>query len=193
MEKIDKITGDDLENVELNNIKVEGYYDYFEINNCLINTCDFSKSNLQGIDISDSEIKFSIFTNVDLSERSYKKVEFNDCTLVGVDFNSSFLEEVEFNNCNLNYSNFNGCNFKKVKFTNCKLDDASFNEVKWKNLEFIDSSLIGVEFIHTKLKDLDVSSCVIKDIKVPIEYLKGLVVSYNQALELSLLLGIKIK
>ena len=41
-------------------------YDYFEINNCLINTCDFSKSNLQGIDISDSEIKFSIFTNVDL-------------------------------------------------------------------------------------------------------------------------------
>ena len=49
------------------------------------------------------------------------------------------------------------------------------------------------EFFQTKLKGLDFSSCDIKDIRVPIEVLKGLTVSYEQALGLSLLLGIKIK
>ena len=51
MEKINEIVGEDLDNVLLSDLIVEGYYDYFEITNCVINKCDFSKSNLQGIDI----------------------------------------------------------------------------------------------------------------------------------------------
>ena len=73
MEKIKEIDGNDLDNFLLSDLVVEGYYDYFEITNCIINKCDFSKSNLQGIDISDTKISFSNFSNVDLSSRSYKK------------------------------------------------------------------------------------------------------------------------
>ena len=51
----------------------------------------------------------------------------------------------------------------------------------------------GVEFFQTKLKDIDVSNCQISDLRVPVESLKGLIVNYDQALSLSLLLGIKIK
>ena len=193
MEKIKEIDGDDLDNVLLSDLVVEGYYDYFEITNCIINKCDFSKSNLQGIDISDTKISFSNFSNVDLSSRSYKKTNFDDCNLVGIDFNSSFLEDVIFNKCNLSYCNFSGCNLKNVKFIDCKLDDGSFNEIKWKSLEFNNCSMESVEFIHTKLKDIDLSNCNIKDLRVPVESLKGLIVSYDQALGLSLLLGIKIK
>lgn len=193
MEKINIITGEDLSYKELNDLIIEGYYDYFEIDNCIINKCDFSKSNLQGIDISDSKILFSNFSNVDLSERSYKNVIFNNCSLVGVDFNSSFLENVTFTSCNLSYSNFSGCNLKEVTFNTCKMDDASINEVKWKKITFDNCSLNGCEFFQTKLKDIDVSNCQIKDLRVPIEALKGLVVSYEQAIGLSLLLGIKIK
>ena len=65
--------------------------------------------------------------------------------------------------------------------------------IKWKNLIFDKCSLQSVEFFQTKLKDIDFSSCDIKDIRIPIEGLKGIVVSYEQAIGLSLLLGIKIK
>lgn len=193
MEKLYKITGEDIYDRELTDICVEGYYDYFEIDHSIIKKCDFSKSNLQGIDISDTEVISSNFSNVDLSSRSYKNMKFVDSTLVGVDFNSSFLENVTFINCNLSYSNFSGCNIRNVKFENCKLDDASFNSLKWKSLLFDNCTMKSVEFFQTKLKDIDLSNCQISDLRVPIDSLKGLVVSYEQAIGLSLLLGIKIK
>ena len=65
MEKIYKITGEDIYDKELIDICVEGYYDYFKIEHSIIKKCDFSTSNLQGIDISDTEIISSNFSNVD--------------------------------------------------------------------------------------------------------------------------------
>jgi uncharacterized protein YjbI with pentapeptide repeats len=73
------------------------------------------------------------------------------------------------------------------------LSDASFNEVKWTNLEFIKSNLERCEFQKTKLKNLDVTGCVITNIGVDINNLKGLIVDTNQALILSTILGITIK
>ena len=82
---------------------------------------------------------------------------------------------------------------KRVKFVDCKLDDSSFNNLKWSNLEFDKCSMKSTEFFHTKLKNIDFSSCDIKDLRVLVDSLKGAIISYDQALELVLLLGIKIK
>jgi uncharacterized protein YjbI with pentapeptide repeats len=62
MEKLYKIDGD-IDDKELNELVIEGYYDYFEISNSLIKKCDFSKSNLQGVDIEDTTIISSNFSN----------------------------------------------------------------------------------------------------------------------------------
>ena len=65
--------------------------------------------------------------------------------------------------------------------------------MKWKKVTFTDSNLFGSEFVQTKLKDIDLSTCNIEDIRVDINNLKGCSVNLEQALELSLLMGIKIK
>ena len=65
--------------------------------------------------------------------------------------------------------------------------------MKWKKVIFNDSNLSSSEFIQSKLKDIDLSSCNIEDIKVDINNLKGCSVNLEQALELSLLMGINIK
>ena len=74
-----------------------------------------------------------------------------------------------------------------------QIKEASINNIKWKNLKFSESNLTSAEFYNTQLKNLDLRTSTIKNIKVTINNLKGLIVNLEQALELSLLLGINIK
>ena len=53
--------------------------------------------------------------------------------------------------------------------------------------------LSEAEFYKTNLNGIDVSNSIVSNIKVPVTELRGLVVSVDQALSLSTLLGIKIK
>ena len=58
---------------------------------------------------------------------------------------------------------------------------------------FEENQLEIAEFIHTSLNGLDFSNCKIDGIVIPMENLKGLSVSPEQALQLATLLGLKIK
>ena len=66
-------------------------------------------------------------------------------------------------------------------------------EVKWKSITFDNCDLSEAEFYKTNLNGIDVSNSIVSNIKVPVTELRGLVVSVDQALSLSTLLGIKIK
>ena len=68
-----------------------------------------------------------------------------------------------------------------------------FEGYKWKDLFFDKCKLKGTEFVKSKLKDLDLSTCNISDMALDINYIKGLIVSYDQAATISTILGIKIK
>ena len=71
--------------------------------------------------------------------------------------------------------------------------EVSFLEINHKDLIFDNCSLVECEINKTKLNNIDVSSCNITNLKVDVSNLKGLIVSIDQALMLSTILGIKIK
>lgn len=178
---------------EFKNISFTGYYPYIEIGNSSFTSCNFNKANFQGLDITNTIIKLSDLSNQQLTEHSYQQIIFDNCNLIGINFTDSYLENITFKNCNLSYSNFSNTNLKNIIFDNCNLKESTFSMVKWKSLNFENSDLTEVEFFQTSLQNLDLSTCLLQNIKVDITKLKGLQVNYEQALSLSLLLGIKIK
>ena len=76
---------------------------------------------------------------------------------------------------------------------NTNLQSSSMNEVTWKNIAFLECDLNKAELVRTKLKGIDFSTCEMNGITVNISDLNGAIVNEFQALELSKLLGLKIK
>ena len=76
---------------------------------------------------------------------------------------------------------------------NTNLQSASMNEVRWKNIMFSECNFNKSELVRTKLKGIDFSNCELNGITVNISDLNGAIVNEFQALELSKLLGLKIK
>ena len=76
---------------------------------------------------------------------------------------------------------------------NTNLQSSSMNEVTWKNIAFLECDLNKSELVRTKLKGIDFSTCEFNGITVNISDLNGAIVNEFQALELSKLLGLKIK
>ena len=69
-------------------------------------------------------------------------------------------------------NSFNECDYKKVSYERCQLSES--------------------EFINTPLATLDFSSCEIHQAIIPVENLRGLTVSSEQAVALATLMGLKI-
>ena len=76
---------------------------------------------------------------------------------------------------------------------NTNLQSSSMNEVTWKNISFSECDFNKSELVRTKLKGIDFSTCEFNGITVNISDLNGAIVNEFQALELSKLLGLKIK
>jgi len=182
-----------IEDALFNNVEFTNYYNYTEIINSKIQNCNFEKAVFQGLDMTNCIIKLSNLANQSLMNHSYQQIIFDNCNLIGINFTDSYLENILFKNCNLTYSNFSNTNLKNIIFDNCNLKSSSFNSVKWKELTLDNCDLSDSEFNKTSLKNLDISNCIINNINIDITKLKGLTVSYEQAISLSLLLGIKIK
>jgi uncharacterized protein YjbI with pentapeptide repeats len=83
------------------------------------------------------------------------------------------LEQARFEDTDLTEASFSGCQFKSVEFENCILTAA--------------------EFLGTPLKGLDLRMSRIDGIKLSGGELRGAVVSPEQAVELSKLLGLVVK
>ena len=89
--------------------------------------------------------------------------------------------------------NLSNSSFKDVKIENTNLQSSGICEVKFKNIEFEECNLNKCQLFRTKLKNIDFSTCDINGIIVDASDLKGVIVNEFQALELSKLLGLKIK
>lgn len=106
-----------------------------------------------------------------------KKVEFNNCKLVGIDFSkcqkllvsfnfiNSFLQICEFRNLNLKKISFLGSKFKEVQFLNDNL-----TKVNFANTEFIDTifnkcDLTKANFVGSKNYLIDPTINIIKKAK----------------------------
>lgn len=167
------------------------FTEYTEITNCtftnMIFQGTFERANLLDVIFDHCDL-----SNVDFSERSIHRAIFRHCKLVGGTFHDGSLENVILEDCNLAYSNFTKTHIHDLLFQDCNLKEASLNEVAWTNLSFQNCSLMRAEFFKTSLKKIDFTSCQIEGVVLDLKHLKGLVVTSDQAILLSTLLGLTI-
>ena len=67
------------------------------------------------------------------------------------------------------------------------------NSAKRGNLFFNKADLTQVQFFNTKLKGVDLSNSTIEEMAISIEDVQGAIINKLQVLDLSYLLGVKIK
>lgn len=161
-------------------------------------TCRFEKSNLNHVQIPngyllDVEIIDCDLSNAVFNMTLFRRVHFKSCKLTGADFSEALLDQVTFEDCQMDYVNFSDTKIKGLNFVNCQLQEGSFNSCDLKKASFEKCNLSRCEFISTSLKDLDLRTNDISSLLLSLENLRGAIVSSEQALQLSLLLGIKIK
>ena len=155
------------------------------------------------------------FFNIDFSRCNYNNIKFQNCIFENCTFENTIFNQVLIDNCNLKNNNFEGASFNNfivsnsvIKYNNfilskfnyakiifSNMDYSFLSEVTFKNFLTYDTSWAKVEFFKTKLDKIDVSKCNIEGIIISnnFEELKGMIVSYDQAVSLSKLLGIVLK
>ena len=87
--------------------------------------------------LEENEFEFDTIIDKDVSESSFKQVDFLNCTFNLTSFPNSEWKEVIFEDCVLQNLNFRKSDLGDCTFKNCKLIDVYFGS----------SSLYGFNFI----------------------------------------------
>ncbi|MDD3241647.1 MAG: pentapeptide repeat-containing protein [Bacilli bacterium] len=161
--------------------------------NCYIKNISFSDFENLYFDAIDCIFLNCDLSNLDLSSKSFHRCIIDNCKLVGTDLSNSSIIDVKIINSTLRYSNYNKANIKNVILDDNDFYESSFSNIKFGPISLSKNNFTRCEFIDTKLDKIDFSSSNIDGIVVSISDLKGMIVNYEQAVELTSLLGIKIK
>ena len=161
--------------------------------NCFIKNINFSLYKDLYFDAIDCVFVNCDLSNLDLSSKSFHRTIIDNCKLVGIDLSNSSLIDIKMINSTSRYANYNKANIKNVIFEDNDFFESSFSNIKFGPISLDKNNFTRCEFINTKLEKIDFSSSNISGIMVSISDLKGIIVNYEQAIELTSLIGINIK
>lgn len=184
----------DYNNLEVSNqVFLTKNITYLDIDDCYFKRCDFGKIKGTNIKINNTLIEDSDLSNSNLDRILIDSVDFVSCKMTGFIATNSSIRNVTFSNCKLNLSQFRFSHLKNVIFYNCILEEADLYNADLFNVVFKECSLIRAEMSKTKLFETDFRTSNISGMNISIESLKGAIISNIQLVDLSWLLGAKIK
>ena len=199
-----------IEEPELNNLtsikysdneKLEQFYlenENIKLNNIDINTCKFSGIVFDKTDIKFGNIEDVLFINCDLSSVSFLdsylyRVKFINCKLVGTNFIDCDITHLIINDSMCNLINIAATKLKNIKLVNSNFKESTIMECNIKNTLIDNINFSRSEIIKTPLKDIDLSSSNIEGISTDLNSIKGMIIDFEQSMDLIGLLGVKIK
>lgn len=113
-----------------------------------------------------------IFTDIDLSKKSFYGCDFTHCTFsnihsTGMRARMSFFDFSIFNDCilqnsNMMFTSFSGCTLSHTLLTCSDMIQANFNGIKAFQSSFDDSDLFNSRFIQSTLVNTSFRNCNIK-------------------------------
>lgn len=169
-----------------------------EIEDITFDSCYFDKISFNTIKLDNVFFIDCVFNKCDLSNYEFFKTnmtrcEFINCKLVGTSFIESVLYDIRITDSMCKYINLSNSKCHNIIIKESNLEKGIFRSLDIKNWILDESDFTGAEFFKTKLKDIDFSNCTILGINIDLDSIKGMVVNEEQAMLLSVLLGIKIK
>lgn len=159
---------------------------------CYFKNVTFESCEFDRIDLTDTTFENCDLSNFKLTDGTIHRCEFINSRLTGSDLSNCSIQQTLFLENSARYANFSYSKFKGVNFIKNQLANSSFNECNYLKVSYDECNLVECEFINTPLTTLDFSTCEIYGAMIPVQSLKGLSVSSEQAIQLAQLLGLKI-
>lgn len=198
LNELEKIEDEILESCKC----VEKEFDFSgvsECNHCYFEKIEFTDAHFENISCYDVVFKNCDFSNVIWNQDTtftgpaIHSVTFDNCKMVGTDFGMCSLKKVKFQNCVGRYVNFSFATLKEVTIDSCSFYNMILQDTTCKKLILKECELEALEILHTSLYGVDFTTDQIDGMKTDLESIRGAIVSSNQALSLSQLLGIVVK
>ena len=168
MSKLRKITRDDF-NDTMNRLFVYGGplsgYDFSNHNLRELNigcytekyiSCDFSNSDMTGMDMRDISFVGCNFANVKLDSANFTNTRLKSCTfenasMIGVEFIKADIDRTSFDNANLSSANSSNATLFNSTFIDADLSDSKFSDTVVRSTLFTGSDVSRVDFTFTML------------------------------------------
>ena len=164
-----------------------------------ISGCKFSGEYLESEDLSCLSFINCMFENCTFTDCDFERSSFVDVTFISCDLSNSSLDcsiqGVAFESSNCEYSIFDKCKLSETQVKNSDMSSAELVSCNLKAFKTSGSKYLGTSFFRTALGGVDFSTCLVSGLRVSDTFreLRNAVFSANQAVELSMLLGIRIK
>ncbi|MCB0593112.1 MAG: pentapeptide repeat-containing protein [Lewinellaceae bacterium] len=127
---------------------------------CTFISCDFSNSDLSGMNFVECEFLNSGLSMANLANTTLRSVRFRGCKMLGLHFEhcNELLFSANFEGCQLDLSSFYQRPMKNTAFKDCRLQEVDFTEADLTGSSFEYCNLSGAIFEHTILEKADFRS-----------------------------------
>ncbi len=177
-------SNEEMENVDI--VRADFY-------GCTFSECRLSGWNLEEIHFSDCVFRGCDLSNLRMEGGGFHRVEFQNCRLMGASFSGTVFDDVLISGCGARYGNFSEARFRSCRFRNTDVSEGSFGGSQFQKSAVENCRFRSTEFFHAGIAGLDFSSCSLEGAVFAVSDVKGITVSAEQAVELSKLLGIRVK
>lgn len=143
------LSGYDFSNHDLRELNIGCYTEKY------IN-CDFSNSDMTGMDIRDISFVGCNFTNAKLDSANFTNTRLESCTfdhasMIGAELIKADIDGTSFDNAKLSSANLSNAALLNSTFVNSDLSDSKFNNTVVRSTLFTGSDVSGVDFRLTML------------------------------------------
>jgi uncharacterized protein YjbI with pentapeptide repeats len=163
------------------------------ISGCLFIGVSLARSEMPGLDLSDTRFDACDLANVVLQEATVERVEIVGSRLTGFRTFEAIYRDVVLRDCNASLGQFRYTTFKGARFEGCDLSGADFHASDLRGVVFDDCNLTGARLSGTKLDGADLRGSLLDDVVVGFDSLTGAIVEPMQAALLAALAGLDVR
>lgn len=190
-----KLEDEEIRDLEFHHEILEGE----DLSGLLFHTVRFDCCQFRNCHLSRASLEQVTFVNCDfsrcmLTDTYWRQVCVQDSRGDGANLGGSHLRECSFQNSSFCYANCSHTLWDSCTIQSCVLKGAFWSESKLKKLKLQQVGLTSVDFFRTPLKGVDLSDCTIDGMMVSdtFQELKGAKISAAQAVDIAVLLGMKV-
>lgn len=123
------------------------------------------------------------------------RCEFRSCSALGMQFRKSRLTGVGIEDSQFRYADFSDSTVERFRAAHTGFAESIWQGARPQRISFDGCDLTKAEFFRTPLAGIDVSTCEFSGVTVSSDFheLRGCIVSPQQAVELSGLLGVTVR
>ncbi|MDY2777831.1 MAG: pentapeptide repeat-containing protein [Collinsella sp.] len=168
---------------------LEATFDTVLFRSCVFEAVDFSRCTFRNVRFEECR-----FIRCEAERSWFSRCDLVSCSAPGFNMLGSRLDRVLFREVDLSYANMSEVKATQVLMRGSRLAEAAICDARLGHVALDDCDLYRIDIRGTKLSGIDLSSCRFEAPVLTEGYreLSGAIVSAQQALDLSALLGIVI-